>query len=279
MNPLVTAAEVAARIGDLALRIVDVRWYLGEPDRGRAEYAAGHLPGAVFADLETDLAAHPGPGRQPLPDRAVFAATMGRLGIGDEHLVIAVDDRAGAIAARLWWMLRDIGHEAVRVLDGGIPAWVAAGGTLTTGIPHHPAATMTVRPGSTRSMDREAVLAGLGRITLLDARDPARYRGDEEPIDPVAGHIPTARSMPLTGNVGPDGRFLSPEALAARYAAVADHPEVVAYCGSGVTACHDILAMRLAGLPEPMLYPGSWSDWAGSGFPVATGDRPGEPPA
>lgn len=274
-TPLIDVARLAACVGDPAVRIADVRWYLGEPDRGAAAHRAGHLPGAVFVDLERDLTAASGPGRHPLPTREAFAATMGRLGFGDGDLVIAYDDRGGTIAARLWWMLRWIGHEAVRVVDGGIDAWVKAGFRLDAGPVTAPPRTMTVRSGSTRTIDREALAARLGEVALLDARDPVRYRGEIEPIDPVAGHIPTARSAPTTDNLDADGHFQPSDHLATQYRAVAPSGDVVVYCGSGVTACHDILAMRAAGLPEPILYPGSWSDWGSAGMPVATGPDPG----
>ncbi len=277
-SPLIDVAELAAIHEDSGVRVVDVRWYLGEPERGRAAYAAGHLPGAVFADLETELSAPVGPGRHPLPERADFIATMGRLGIGDDHHVVAYDDRGGAIASRLWWMLRDIGHEEVRVLDGGLPAWVAARHPLTVAIAHIVPAVLTVRPGTTRRIDRETLAGRLGTVTLLDVRDPERYRGELEPVDPVAGHIPTARNAPLTDNLDRRGRFRSTAELAQLYQGLGADDDVVLYCGSGVTACHSALAMQVAGLPEPILYPGSWSDWSSAGMAVTVGDDPGAVP-
>jgi thiosulfate/3-mercaptopyruvate sulfurtransferase len=269
---LVDPESLFACLDDPLLRVVDVRWYLGEPNRGPAAYAEGHIPGAVYADLEADLSARRGPGRHPLPLRAEVAATLGSLGIGDEHRVVAYDDRGGATAARLWWMLRDLGHERVQVLDGGFPAWLGAGFPATTAIPEREAATLTVRPGQTRRIDRTGLSARLGEVVLVDAREPERFRGEEEPVDPVAGHIPTARNVPYPGNLGDDDRFLGADSLAARFASVGmGGTDTVVYCGSGVTACHDILAIRLAGLPEPILYPGSWSDWCTAGMPVATG--------
>jgi len=273
---LISIDELARRLDDPRLRIGDTRWYLGERSKGREGYVARHLPDAVYVDLERHLSVDIGPGRHPLPHRETFAVTLGALGLGDDHEVVAYDDRGGAIAARMWWMLRDLGHQRVRVLDGGLPAWIEAGYPTTAAPYLPPPAAVTIRAGTTRVIDRTALAARLGEVTLLDARETGRYRGDTEPIDPVAGHIPTARSAPLEENLGPDGRFLSPAALADRYRALgAVDTEVVVYCGSGVTACHDILAMRLAGLPEPMLYPGSWSDWCTSGMPIATGDDPG----
>ena len=278
---LISAADLAARLGDPNLRIADCRWYLTAPQRGRAEYDAGHIPGAIFVDLDTDLSAPSGPGRHPLPDRQVFANRMGSLGIGDGHMVIAYDDRSGAVASRLWWMLRDIGHLEVMVLDGGFAAWNAEGGrvskagTVSDAATVHEPTHLSVGSGPTRSVDREGVAERIGEISLLDARAPERYRGEIEPVDPVAGHIPSALNVPLTGNLGPDGRFLDPRVLADRYRPIATAGEVVVYCGSGVTACHDILAMVHAGLDEPTLYPGSWSDWSTAGMPAATGEEPG----
>jgi thiosulfate/3-mercaptopyruvate sulfurtransferase len=204
---------------------------------------------------------------------------MGRLGIGDEDLVVAYDDVGGAVAARLWWMLRDVGHDRVQVLDGGIQAWIAAGRGLESGTVARPITTMTVGPSLTRQVDRHEVRAKLGSVLLLDARAPERYRGEVEPVDPVAGHIPTARNAPTGDNLDSDGRFLEPEALRARFTAlgVDRSDETIVYCGSGVYACHLALAMARAGLPEATLYPGSWSDWGTEGGEVATGDEPGQP--
>ncbi len=274
MGPLIDVASLAERIDDPTLRIADTRWYLGEPERGRAAYAAGHLPGAAYLDLDNDLSAPDGPGRHPLPDPVAFARRLGALGIGDGNDVVVYDDRGGVIGARLWWMLRELGHERVAVLDGGLPAWTAAGLSLTAEVPAWPPASFTGTGAWGRAVDRSEVAAALGRVLLLDARSPERFRGEEEPIDPVAGHIPTARSAPATDNLDADHRLLAPEALAARYRAlgVIDPARVVAYCGSGVTACHDLLALEVAGLTGAVLYPGSWSDWSTSGGAVAVGD-------
>jgi thiosulfate/3-mercaptopyruvate sulfurtransferase len=274
-SPLITPEELAGSLSDPGLRIADTRWYLGEPDRGYRGYLEGHVPGAAFVELDRDLTASTGPGRHPLPDRETFAATMGRLGMGDEHRIVVYDDRSGVIAGRLWWMLRDIGHPSVRVLDGGLAAWVAAGLTVTTEATSLRPAAMTVRPGPTRRIDRTGLAARLGAVTVLDARAPERYRGETEPVDPVAGHIPTALSAPTADNLDAAGRFRPAADLAAHYRRLAPSGEVVASCGSGVFACHDILAMVAAGLPEPILYPGSWSDWSTAGMPAATGAEPG----
>jgi thiosulfate/3-mercaptopyruvate sulfurtransferase len=274
-SPLIGVAELNATLSDPVLRLADIRWYLDEPDRGRAGYDAGHIAGAVFVDLDRDLTAPRGPGRHPLRDRVEFAAAMGRVGFGDAHRIVVYDDRGGIIAARLWWMLRDIGHDAVRVLDGGINAWTAAGHSAITAPTPIAPATLTVRPARTRQIDRETLADRLGTVTVLDARAPERYRGEVEPIDPVAGHIPTALNAPAVDNLGADGRLLPPAELAKRYRGLSRDRDVVASCGSGVFACHDILAMTVAGLPEPILYPGSWSDWSTAGMPAAVGEEPG----
>ena len=266
------------------LRIVDCRWSLGKPGAGRAAYDEGHLPGAIHLDLDGDLADHDGygaPGRHPLPTPAEFATRLGRLGIGDEHLVVAYDDVGGWVAARLWWMLDNLGHRDIAVLDGGIAAWTEAGGTLATDVPARPAAELHLADEWTGVISRDELKARLGRVVLLDARAAPRYRGEVEPIDPVAGHIPTARSAPIDGNLE-DGRFRSPAELRERFTALgADGSKgpVVTSCGSGTSAIHHTIAMRLAGLPDPILYVGSYSDWSRSGEPVVTGPEPGDPPA
>ena len=271
---LIRAEELIERIGDPAVVPADVRWWLADPGKGRRDYEAAHLPGAVFVDVDSDLVAPTGPGRHPLPLPADFARRMETLGIGDDSEVVAYDDAGGSVAARLWWMLEDLGHSQVRVLDGGIGAWVAVGGSLTDAVPSLPPGHLTLRDRWSRVIEREALAAGLDAagVTLLDARAPERYRGEVEPVDPVAGHIPGAHSIPWAGNLGPDGRFLSADALRQRFAGLGG--DVVTSCGSGVNACHNALALRVAGLPDPLLYPGSYSDWSRAGWPVATGDDP-----
>jgi thiosulfate/3-mercaptopyruvate sulfurtransferase len=275
-DPVVAVGALSAL--DDPVVFADVRWYLGEPERGHAAYEIGHIPGAVYIDLEAHLSSSDGPGRHPLPVREEFAARLSRLGIGDGDTVVAYDDRGGAVAARLWWMLRDIGHEAF-VLDGGIQAWSAAGHTLAAGVESRDPAHLTVRQGPTREIDREGLRRQLGEVALLDARAPERYRGEEEPVDPVAGHIPTAMSADLNLNLDEDLRFRSAGVLRARFGSLGATPgrDTVVYCGSGVTACHNALALVRAGFPEPILYPGSWSDWCTSGGEVATGSEPGLP--
>ena len=294
-SPEALAAWIAAGRADL--RIVDTRWYLGQPrGTGRASYDAGHIPGAIHVDLDTELVATTGPGRHPLPDPAVFARTLATRGIGDGDLVVAYDDVGGWVAARLWWMLDDLGFGSdgrggVLVLDGGLGAWTAAGHPLSTDIQVVTPAQLHLAGTWRRVIDRQALKPRLGSILLLDARAGPRYRGETEPIDPVAGHIPTAVHAPTDDNLGPDGRFRNAEELAARFAALragdgeagmpaAADPAapVVTSCGSGVSACHNALAMRIAGLPDPILYPGSYSDWSRAGEPISIGPEPGGPP-
>lgn len=247
----------------------DVRYYL-DGRSGRAAYESGHLPGAIFVDMDSVLAAHAGPGegRHPLPAPEAFAARMGELGVGDDDTVIAYDDAGGVMAARLVWMLRAIGREAA-LLDGGLNAY---GGKLETGITQRAPKVFTARPWPS---DRLASIddAATGKV-VIDARQPERFRGETEPIDPRAGHIPGARSLPCRENVDATGRFLSPEALRERFVAVGvtDGAEVISYCGSGVTACHNLLALERAGFAPGRLYPGSWSQYSATGRPAATGD-------
>ena len=279
---LISAEDLLRDIeaGDSDLRVCDVRWYLGKPGAGRAAYDAGHLPGAIFVDVDTILTAEDGPGRHPLPSPTDFTRSLAELGIGDRHRVVAYDDVGGWVASRLWWMLDDLGHDRVAVLDGGFPAWVAAGLPTTTEVPAFPPATLDLAPAWTRTIDRDTLRGRLGEVVLLDARAAPRYRGEIEPIDPVAGHIPTARNAPTDGNLAADDRFLPPEGLATRFRDLgADGTnEVVTSCGSGVSATHNALAMRVAGMPDPILYVGSWSDWSTAGYPVVTGPDPGDPP-
>jgi thiosulfate/3-mercaptopyruvate sulfurtransferase len=259
------AAELA---GDL--RVVDCRWRLGQPGAGEQAYRAGHIPGAVFADIDRDLSAPPGErGRHPLPSAADFTALMQRLGIGDGTRVVAYDDVGGAYAARLWFLLRYFGHETGAVLDGGLPAWLATGHALETAVPSPPhestPAEFHAVPHPEMLIAREKVLPEIaaGRLLLLDARAPERYRGDLEPIDPKPGHIPGAVNAPYAGNVV-NGRFLPAAALADHYKKLGVGPDrtTAVYCGSGVTAAHDLLALAVAGLPDALLYAGSWSEWA-----------------
>jgi thiosulfate/3-mercaptopyruvate sulfurtransferase len=280
---LISVAELAAGLHDPDLRIADVRWSLAVPAAGRAAYADGHLPGAAFVDLDTVLTARDGPGRHPLPDPGAFVSAMARLGIGSENRVVAYDDAGGTVASRLWWMLDVLGHPRALVLDGGIGAWRAAGLPMVRDVPAlAPSAPWPgIPPAWPRTIERASLAPRLGTLTLLDARAPERYRGEVEPIDPVAGHIPTAVSAPTSSFLGPDERFLGPEALRSRFGALgafSGNDPVVVQCGSGVNACQLALASRVAGLPDPLLYPGSYSDWSRAGMPIATGEAPGEMP-
>jgi thiosulfate/3-mercaptopyruvate sulfurtransferase len=274
---LISPDALAERLDDPRLRLLDVRWWLTDPGRGHRDYLAGHLPGAVWVDLETDLAARAGPGRHPLPEPARFAARMAQLGVADDSDVVAYDDASGMIAARVWWMLDNLGHRSVRVLDGGFVPWAATGRPVTTEPPAPRPGRLTLADRWTRVIDRDGLIARLGSVALIDARAPERYRGELEPVDAYPGHIPTAVNLPLAGNLGPDGRFLDASALRARFEPLG--PDVVTSCGSGVNACHNALAMRIAGLPDPLLYEGSYSDWSRAGMPAATGDEPGAMPA
>jgi thiosulfate/3-mercaptopyruvate sulfurtransferase len=248
-----------------------VRWYLdGRP--GRAAYDAGHLPGAVFVDLDRWLAgpASPADGRHPLPDPAVFARGMSELGIGDEDRVVAYDDAGGVVAARLVWMLRAIGHEAT-LLDGGLNAW--DGDLETTTTPRQPA-RFTAAPWPAERLASPDDAADPANV-VLDARDRERYLGLNDPVDPRWGHIPGARSLPCRENLDATGRLLPAEDLRRRFRAAGVRPTepVVSYCGSGVNACHNLLAIEHAGLGEGRLYPGSWSQWSSDeARPVATGE-------
>ncbi|MGI9646909.1 MAG: sulfurtransferase, partial [Acidimicrobiia bacterium] len=234
---------------------------------------SAHIPGAFYVDLDADLSAAEGPGRHPLPPWDVFAERMADLGIGDRSVVVAYDDRGGGVAARLWWMLRAIGHKRAYVLDGGITAWINGGGEVTEELSIHGRGELSVNLQPDITVDREALRERLDSVLAVDARSADRYRGENESIDPVGGHIPGARNAPYESNLGPDKRFLPADVLAARYRelGVGSEQETVFYCGSGVTACHDLLAIEHAGLGTAKLYPGSWSDWSTAGFDVATG--------
>jgi thiosulfate/3-mercaptopyruvate sulfurtransferase len=255
--------------------VLDVRWRLGGPP-GRERYAAGHVPGAVFVALDTDLAARPGPGgRHPMPAAADFERSMRRAGVRDGGPVIVYDDADSTAAARAWWLLRYFGHPSVRVLDGGFLAWTAAGLPVERVLPPDPGrpGDFTARPGHLPLLDADGAAAAARGGILLDARAAERYRGETEPLDPVAGHIPGAVSAPTSENVNPDGTFRSAPELSARFRELGATPGrlVGAYCGSGVTAAHEVLALTLAGVPAS-LYLGSWSDWiTDPGRPVATG--------
>lgn len=266
---LISAHELVHHLHDPGWTVVDCRFSLDDTERGRRDYQQAHIPGAVYAHLDEDLSGPVIPGRtgrHPLPDVDTFARTLCAWGIGPGVQVVAYDDSGGAIAARLWWMLRWLGHDAVAVLDGGWPCWQEEGYPTRSGVETRPPRTFVPNPRPEMILTTAEVLAHLHDPDwrLLDARAPERYRGEVEPIDPVAGRIPGALSAPYADNLGPNGRFLPPEALRARFHALVGNvpPERVAcYCGSGVTAAHDLLAMAHAGLGLPRLYVGSWSEW------------------
>lgn len=241
------------------VKILDCRAALGDPEHGARVFAEGHLPGAQYLSLDHDLAAAPGSGgRHPLPDRSALASRLAELGCSDSDQIVVYDDAGGAFAARAWWCIRWLGHEAVAVLDGGLGAWV--GELETTNITPQPG-SFSLRESLTRIIDVNALAEGLGSVTLIDARAQARFDGLEEPIDPIAGHIPGASCMPFQANLDGAGQFLPADVLAERFAGLADADPLICYCGSGVTAAHNILALRIAGFSEPVLYPGSWSEW------------------
>jgi len=263
------------------LVLLDVRWRLGGPP-GRELFASGHIPGAVYCDLDRDLAGPPGAGgRHPLPSAQAFQAAMRRLGVRDGRPVVAYDDADSTAAARAWWLLRYFGHSSVRVLDGGFQAWRDAGLAQAGGAPDEAGrgGDFTARPGHLPLLDADGAAALARDGVLLDARAGERYRGEVEPVDPVAGHIPGAVSAPTAQNVTADGTFRPAAELAERFASLGaghgdadgDGVPVGAYCGSGVTAAHEVLALALAGIPAA-LYAGSWSEWiTDPARPVARG--------
>ncbi len=269
MHPLMSIDELATELAKVT--VLDVRYKLGGP-AGADEFATGHIPGAAYIDLDTELAAPPGAGgRHPLPDASVFESAMRRAGVSNERPVVVYDDWGGRAAARAWWLLRYFGHANVRVLDGGWGAWRRAGGEVETETRPPLAGTFTATAGGMPVASPGDVLrAGV----LIDARAPERFRGDVEPVDPVAGHIPGAVNVPTTANLDEDGKFRPSGELAAEYAKVGatSGADVAVYCGSGVTAAHDILALAIAGVPAT-LYPGSWSEWITDPTrPIARGD-------
>lgn len=271
-GPLVSADWLRRHVGDGDLRLIDFRWYL-DGRSGVDAYRSGHIPGAVFVDLDGEVTGHgpDGAGRHPLPSGPAFERAMRQAGVDRGSQVVVYDDQSGFVAARLWWLLRYFGHEDVAVLDGGLRAW---DGLLEEHEVRPEAGDFVAAPPRLdMKMDFEAVRGLDGSRVLLDARAGERFRGEVEPIDPKPGHIPGARSAPWSGNLDPEGRFRAPEELRSRFAdrGVASGDDVVAYCGSGVSACHNLLALEIAGLPGATLYPGSWSDWSSRDAPTATG--------
>jgi thiosulfate/3-mercaptopyruvate sulfurtransferase len=279
-KPLITSADLARKIDSPDCVVVDCRFELTAPAKGYEKYLAGHIPGARYAHLDHDLssARTPSSGRHPLPDPDDFAACLGRLGVDADNYVVAYDDAGGAIAARLWWLLRWLGHHETAVLDGGIAAWLKSGGRLETGNPPWP--KRAYQAGAPREgwvVDTAMLEAELaGGAVLLDARSRERYQGVNEPIDPIAGHIPGAVNLPFGELLNSERGFLPHARLREVFAARgATEQNVIAMCGSGVTACHLLLAMEVAGLRPGKLYAGSWSEWIRDpGRPVAKGSKP-----
>ncbi|MFJ5152556.1 sulfurtransferase [Streptomyces sp. NPDC088353] len=282
MNAIISASDLASALAEPRPPVLlDVRWQLSvataagaAPFDGRAAHAAGHIPGAVFVDLDRELASAPGGnGRHPLPDTEVFGAAMRRAGVSADRPVVVYDGGQGWAAARAWWLLRWTGHPDVRVLDGGLAAWE---GPLETDVPEPAEGDFVPKPGALPLLDADGAAALARSGVLYDARAGERYRGEVEPIDPVGGHIPGAVSAPTTQNAGPDGRFLPAAQLRARFTALgaADGRDVGVYCGSGVSAAHEVLALAVAGIPAA-LYVGSWSEWSSDpSRPVAVGPDP-----
>ncbi|MFF4521858.1 sulfurtransferase [Streptomyces bluensis] len=274
MKAIISAAELTSELaGATPPVLLDVRWQLGGPNL-RPEYDKAHIPGAVFVDLDAELAGPAGArGRHPLPDTGAFGAAMRAAGVSADRDVVVYDGGLGWAAARAWWLLRFTGHPSVRVLDGGLEAW---DGPLTSEVPAPVQGTFAPAPGALPLLDADGAAALARTGLLLDARAPERYRGDVEPIDPVAGHIPGAVSAPTTENVAESGRFLPTAELADRFRALgaSGTSEVGVYCGSGVSGAHEVLALAVAGIPAA-LYVGSWSEWSQDGNrPVATGPDP-----
>jgi len=280
MRPLIGTAELAALLAGTSRPVVlDIRWRLAGPP-GAESYRDGHLPGAVFVDLDTALAAEPGEGgRHPLPDPADLQRDLRAAGVCADRPVVVYDDADGSVAARAWWLLRWAGHSEVAVLDGGYAAWVADGHETTAEVPAPEPGDIEVRPGGMPVLDADEAARLARDGVLLDARARPRYAGETEPVDPRAGHIPGAVNAPFAGHTGEDGRWLGAAELAARFTGLGVRPEVPvgAYCGSGVTASSVVLALEVAGQPGPApLYAGSWSHWSRDPErPAATGDLPG----
>jgi thiosulfate/3-mercaptopyruvate sulfurtransferase len=282
LDTLISAPELAASLDDPELRIVDCRFDLADEQAGARAYGQSHIRGAVYGHLHKDLAAPvtAQTGRHPLPDPERFAATLGSWGIGNDSQVVVYDGGPGAMAARLWWMLRWLGHAKVAVLDGGFAAWQLHGGSTSSGISRNPKAVFRVSEQSGITLDAEQVEQGLAarELLLIDVRARPRYLGETEPLDTVAGHIPGAINLPFEKNLDAQGRFLPGDALAKQYGELlAANPgkQPCFMCGSGVTACHGLLAMEVAGIHGALLYPGSWSEWiTDSDRAVAVGDSP-----
>ncbi len=279
---LIPVAELMQHLDNPAFVILDCRAELTDENAGAAAFAAGHLPGAQHADADrqlSDKSAGPGGafrGRHPLPSPEAFIETLRGWGVYPNSQVVAYDAHGSMFASRLWWMLRWVGHRSVAVLDGGLPAWQAAGGALTTDVIVRPRGSITLQQPLVATVSANDVLANLGRHErlVIDARANDRFRGENETIDPVAGHIPGAKNRWFKDNLLADGRFKPAESLRTEFSAMIDSPQTtIAQCGSGISACHNLLAMEIAGLSGAALYPGSWSEWSSDpSRPVATGE-------
>jgi thiosulfate/3-mercaptopyruvate sulfurtransferase len=278
---LIPAAELAQQLSNPNWIVLDCRHDLANPDAGRAAYDAGHIPNAQFAHLDLDLSdKKPGPngkfrGRHPLPARDAFIETLRRWGVNRNSQVIAYDAQGSIFAARLWWMLRWIGHENVAVLDGGLPAWIAQHMQLSSEPASRARGDINAQLSRVATVSADDIVANLSQPSriVVDARAPDRFRGENETLDAVGGHIPAAKNRFFKDNLEADGRFKPADRLRADFSALVTTPEAgIMQCGSGVTACHNLLAMEVAGLPGAALYPGSWSEWcADPARPVATG--------
>jgi thiosulfate/3-mercaptopyruvate sulfurtransferase len=262
---LIDTTTLQQHLNQSGWRVLDCRAALQDRTFGRRAYAEGHIPGAAFADLDADLSGPVAPGRtgrHPLPDRDRLAAAFGRWGIDDGTQIVAYDAGPGMYAARLWWLARWLGHPAVAVLDGGLAAWERSGLPLTDQLPDPEPRQFHAREPLTRTVEADQIVEAIPELELLDARDESRFRGEQEPLDPIAGHIPGAYCVPFQGNLKPSGEFRAADELRTRFQPhVSSGRPLICYCGSGVTAAHNILAMVHAGLQEPALYPGSWSEW------------------
>jgi thiosulfate/3-mercaptopyruvate sulfurtransferase len=268
VSPLVDVGWLLGHAGDPGVVVVDCRWKLGEPGAGEELYLAGHIPGAAFMDVDRDLAAPPGDGgRHPLPDATAFERAARTAGIRNDARVVAYDEAGEAGAARLWWLLRHFGHDDARILDGGMAAWRQASGPVEPGRADRAPGDFTARPRNDDTATADEIAESTGPLVLVDARAPERYRGDHEPIDPVAGHIPGAANVPFA-ELAPRGRFLPAEDLRDTLGAAGVEPDadVVAYCGSGVSATVVIAGAAAAGIDGVRLYPGSWSEWCSLGL-------------
>jgi thiosulfate/3-mercaptopyruvate sulfurtransferase len=270
-GPLIEVGELRERLGARGLVVIDCSFKLGEPEVGEQLWLAGHVPGAAHLDVDRDLSGEPGTrGRHPLPEPAAFEAAARAAAVSGDSEVVAYDQAGEGGAARLWWLLRHFGHEQVAVLNGGLAAWRGAGGPIESGPVEPPPGDFSAQERQGDKIELEEIEAALGDTLLLDARAAERYRGEVEPIDAVAGHIPGAVNMPFA-ELAPQGRFPPPVELRPRFdtAGAAPGRELAAYCGSGITACVLVLAAEVAGLGKARLYPGSWSEWSRRGLPAA----------